>query len=200
VIDEVHGFLLRVFRRLPARARRTVVRSMTPSFYVGAICLVQRDDGRRLFVRHTYRRRWGTPGGLLGRNEDIRDAARREALEEIGLRVELVGEPTVVVDPASRRVDVIFAARPADDEDPDAARPRSPEIAECRWFAPDALPPLQHETAGALVTLARARRPGEAVDRLDPAPRRSGRSTTGRRSGAAASRGRAPRSGGSAPG
>ena len=200
MIDEVHGVLLRIFRRLPARARRTVVRSLTPSFYVGAVCLVQRDDGRRLFVRHTYRRRWGTPGGLLNRHEDIRDAARREALEEVGLRVELVGEPTVVVDPGSRRVDVIFAARPAEGEDPDVAAPRSPEIAECRWFLPDALPPLQHETAGALVTLARARRPDEAVDRLDPVLRRSGRSTAGRRSGAGAFPGRGPRSGGSAPG
>ena len=75
--------------------------------------------------------------------------------EEVGLRVELVGEPAVV-EALSRRVDVVFAARPAPGADPDAAAPGSPEIAECRWFAADDLPPLQHETAGAFVTPRRA--------------------------------------------
>ena len=78
---------------------------------------------RVLLVRHTYRQRWGVPGGLLNRGEEPRDAARREALEEVGLRVELVGEPAVVVDPGPRRVDVIFRARPADGADPDDVRP-----------------------------------------------------------------------------
>jgi 8-oxo-dGTP pyrophosphatase MutT (NUDIX family) len=200
VIERIHLLLLKLFRRLPAGARRTAVRALTPSYFVGVICLIQRDDGARLFVRHTYRRRWGTPGGLLNRGEDARDAGRREVLEEVGLPIELVGEPTVVVEPASRRVDVVFAARPAPGADPEAVAPRSPEIAECRWFAPDDLPVLQHETAGALVTLARATRPGEVVNQLDPPAPRRGRSTAGRRSGAAASRGRVPRSGGSAPG
>ena len=155
VIERVHRLLLQIFRRLPARARRAVVHAIAPSYYVGAIALVQRDDGARLFVRHTYRRRWGVPGGLVGRGEDPRDAVRREAREEVGLRIELVGEPAVVVDPETRRVDVIFAARPAPGEDPSSVAPRSPEIAECRWFAADDLPSLQHETAGALVVLAR---------------------------------------------
>ena len=70
MIERLHGLLLRVFRRLPTRARRAAVHTLTPSYYVGAICVVQRDDGRRLFVRHTYRKRWGTPGGLLNRGED----------------------------------------------------------------------------------------------------------------------------------
>ena len=155
VIERVHRLLLQIFRRLPARARRAAVHAIAPSYYVGAIALVERDDGARLFVRHTYRRRWGVPGGLVARGEDPRDAVRREAREEVGLRIELVGEPAVVVDPETRRVDVIFAARPAAGEDPSSVAPRSPEIAECRWFAADDLPPLQHETAGALVVLAR---------------------------------------------
>ena len=103
---------------------------------------------------------------------------RREALEEVGLRIELVGEPAVVVEPETRRVDVIFAARPVAGADPDAVAPRSPEIAECRWFAADDLPPLQHETAGALVVLA----PAE-LGRHGPAPtaraRRAGSPTHG---------------------
>ena len=75
MIERLHALLLRVFRRLPTRARRIAVRSLTPSYYVGAICLVQREDGRRLFVRHTYRRRWGTPDG----GQAARRAARARA-------------------------------------------------------------------------------------------------------------------------
>jgi NADH pyrophosphatase NudC (nudix superfamily) len=41
------------------------------------------------------------------------------------------------------------------DAEPDDAKPTSPEIAEVRWFATDALPDLQHETASALVALSR---------------------------------------------
>jgi 8-oxo-dGTP diphosphatase len=166
VIDEAYGLALRVFRRLPTRVRLALIHGGSPGYTVGAMCVVTRDDGARLFVRHSYRRRWGVPGGLAKRGEDARDAAVREAMEEVGLRVELVGEPTVVVEPESRRVDVIFAARPALGSDPDTVVPRSPEILECRWFPSGELPALQHETAGALVTLARARHPDEDVERV----------------------------------
>jgi NADH pyrophosphatase NudC (nudix superfamily) len=57
--------------------------------------------------------------------------------------------PTVVVDAAARRVDVIFTARPADERVTDVAA-CSAELLEARWFAPEELPALQHETATAL--------------------------------------------------
>jgi hypothetical protein len=69
--------------------------------------------------------------------------------------VTLVGEPAVVVDPGERRVDVVYAARLADGEDPEAAIPVSAEIVECRWFAADERPELQRETAQALAALDR---------------------------------------------
>jgi 8-oxo-dGTP pyrophosphatase MutT (NUDIX family) len=158
MLARLHLVLLKVYRRLPVGGRRFVVRRLAPSFSVGAICIVERSDGALLLVRHSYRKRWGFPGGLLARGEQPPDAARREAMEEVDLAIELVGEPTVVVDAKPRRVDVIFKARPADGVDADAVRPNSPEIVEVRWFPRRELPELQHEAAGALVTVARRER------------------------------------------
>lgn len=149
-----HRTALQIFRRLPTKARRLAVRTISPSFTVGAMCFIERQDGALLLVRHSYRSRWGVPGGLLKRGEDVADGARREVREEVGLDIELLGEPTVVVDPQPQRVDVIFRCRPLVETDPVTAR--SAEIVEARWFRPDELPELQFETAGALVTLARA--------------------------------------------
>jgi ADP-ribose pyrophosphatase YjhB (NUDIX family) len=155
VKEQLHGALLRLFRRLPTRLRLAAVHAFSPSYTVGAMCAIWRDDGALLLVRHSYRPRWGIPGGLCRARENVADGARREVREEVGLDVELVGEPAVVVDPFERRVDVVFAARLPDGR----AKPGvSAEIAESRWFPADALPPLQHETVSALGALGRLRR------------------------------------------
>ena len=163
-----HRGALRIFGQLPTSARRRIVRAVSPSFTVGAMCIIERDDGALLLVRHTYRERWGVPGGLLRKGEDVEDGARREVHEEVGLMIELLGEPAVVVDAEPQRVDVIFRCRPAIGSDVRDIRPRSPEIVEARWFRPDGLPELQFETAGALVRLARAA--VSPVDRPLPEP------------------------------
>jgi len=159
----LHRLALQVFRRLPVRARRRVVRTLAPGYTVGSICMIERPDGALLLVRQSYRKGWAVPGGLLKRGETPEDAARREVLEEVGLDIELVGEPAVVVAPTARRVDLVFRARPAPGADPAAAHPISPEIVEAEWFATDAFPDLQAETSGALVALARSARNPQAV-------------------------------------
>ena len=152
----LHRIALLVFRRLPTPMRRMAVRRLAPAFTVGAMCVIERADGRVLLIRHLYRKRWGVPGGLLQRGENANDAARREVFEEVGLDVELVGEPTVNVDAPPRRVDVVFRARPVDDVDANDARPCSVEVVDARWFDPTELPELQFETAQAIQALARA--------------------------------------------
>ena len=151
-----HTVLLAGYKRLPRPVRVFLIRRATPSFHVGAICVVERADGHILFVRQSYRRGgWGFPGGLLGRGEEPADAARREVGEELGIDVELDGLPVVVIDVAMRRVDVIFNARLADG----SARPEhtahSPEITDVRWFPPDELPELLPEATTALIQLGR---------------------------------------------
>ena len=132
------------------------VRRVAPSFTVGAMCVIERADGRVLFIRHLYRKRWGVPGGLLQRGETPSEAACREVLEEVGVAIELIGEPVVNVDAEPRRVDVVFRARPASDADADRARPCSVEVIDAQWFDPTDLPELQFETAQAIQALARA--------------------------------------------
>lgn len=152
----LHGLFLRFYRNLPTRLRRFVVRRSTPSFSVGSICVIQRDDGSILLVRLLYRGRWGFPGGLLKRGEHPAEAARREALEETGLDIEVVAAPAVVVAPKPRRVDVVYRCRPVTGSDPDSVQPGSAEVIETRWFRPDDLPELQHEASQALMALGRS--------------------------------------------
>jgi ADP-ribose pyrophosphatase YjhB (NUDIX family) len=147
---------LLIYQQLPTSLRRMVVRRVAPTFSVGAMCIIERADGRVLLIRHLYRQRWGVPGGLLQRHETPNDAARREVGEEVGLDVELIGEPAVNVDADPRRVDIVFRARPVNDTDADRVRPSSVEVLEARWFHPTELPELQFETAQAIQSLARA--------------------------------------------
>ncbi|MCB1005502.1 MAG: NUDIX domain-containing protein [Acidimicrobiales bacterium] len=158
--DRLHRFALRCYQRLPVLGRRWVVRTIAPSYTVGAMCIIERHDGAVLLIRHSYRSRWGVPGGLLNRREEPNVAARREVREEVGLAVDLLGEPAVVVDAVPQRVDLVYRARLAPGAGTDDIRPVSPEIAEVRWFPPDELPELQHETTTALMALARTDRDG----------------------------------------
>lgn len=148
--------LLAGYKRLPKRARALLISWGTPSFHVGAICVVERPDGHMLLVRQSYRRGgWGFPGGLLRRNEDPADAARRELREELGIDVELQGLPVVVVDSPARRVDVIFNAHLAEGSGEPEHTAHSPEITDARWFSPHALPSLLPEATAALIQLGR---------------------------------------------
>ncbi len=154
----LHRSLLVVYARLPRRLRIAVIHAFAPSFSVGTLCVIE-HDGEVLLVRHTYRARWGIPGGLLARSEHSEDAARREVREEVGIAITLLGPPEAVVEPRTRRVDLIFRASLSPGVDRDSARPGSPEIAEVRWFPRNELPPLQVESAGAFMALGRRSMP-----------------------------------------
>ena len=162
----MHRALLRVWALVPMGVRRVVVRAIAPSYTVGALCVIERPDGHLLFVRSAYRDDWGLPGGLLDRGEEPADGARREVFEEIGIAVDLLDPPAVVVDPDPQRVDVVFRARPVSLTEVARVQARSAEIVEVAWFAPDALPQLQTEAAEAMVALARQRAGGARTGTL----------------------------------
>lgn len=142
----------RVWQRLPRPARRWLVRRGTPAYTLGAIAVIERG-GEVLLVRLSYRRAWGLPGGLLDRREQPEAAVVREVAEEVGLAVDLVDAPTIVVEPSARRGDIVFRCRPAAGSDPDGVRARSTELVDARWFPADDLPPLHAEATAALRAL-----------------------------------------------
>ena len=63
-----------IFRIIPQKDRVRVI--------------VYRDDGKILLVRGRFsRQEWALPGGGVNRNESYEQAAVRETLEEIGLKI-----------------------------------------------------------------------------------------------------------------
>ncbi|QDO86912.1 NUDIX hydrolase [Ornithinimicrobium ciconiae] len=104
------------FRKMPGPLKRTLVRAGTPSYTVGAVCLIQHGD-EVLFLWQPHRRGWTLPGGLLGWGEDPADAVRREVLEEVGLTID-PGQPLAFgVHAATQQIDVIYRVAVTDRPD-----------------------------------------------------------------------------------
>lgn len=112
------------------------VRSTGPSYTLGGTCRIE-HDGRVLLVQTAYRRAWGMPGGLLKRREAPADGVQREVREEVGVDVDIVGEPIVVIDSDNRLVDFLFRGELANGASPDQVRAASSEIMSVRWFPLD---------------------------------------------------------------
>jgi 8-oxo-dGTP diphosphatase len=101
-------------------------------------------DGRVLLARRARppaQGQWDIPGGFLHADENPEDGARREILEETGLRVRLTGLLGVYMDRYGEDSDLwlmnlYYLAEPLDDAEPRAAD----DVSEVRWFAPDELP------------------------------------------------------------
>lgn len=85
--------LLRVWRDVPFPGwmRQIFLRVLNPSVMIGAMALIQDEQGRVLLIEHTYRRQvpWGLPGGWLKAAESPEAGLMREVMEETGLRVRI---------------------------------------------------------------------------------------------------------------
>lgn len=118
------------------------------------------DEGRILLVKEGYgMRRWGLPGGAQEPNEDSRQAAAREAMEETGLEVRVgdrVGEYRISYADGSEQLCVsVFYAEILGG----VLRPGAGEITETAWVHPDALPePLTNVAPAAIPDAARGLR------------------------------------------
>jgi ADP-ribose pyrophosphatase YjhB (NUDIX family) len=152
VIRRPYKMALGLYRRLPRFLRLFIIRRIAPAYTVGALCLVE-HEGRLLMLNQRHRRGWTFPGGLLNRGEDAGAAVVREVEEETGLRV-LVELPfAIVVDPSSRRVDVLYWVQ----ADHEPAVRAFGEALTARWVSPQDMGLVDDPTAEALAQFARFR-------------------------------------------
>jgi len=95
------------------------------------------QDSQVLLVRQSYVTGWFMPGGGVKRGETLEQAARREALEEVGAqlgKLELMGAYTNFAEWKTDH-NVVFLAEHAQ-----LTGPGDGEVAEARFFALDDLP------------------------------------------------------------
>lgn len=106
-------------------------------------------DGRLLLVRDSSSGPWGLIGGAVEPDEAPEDAARREALEEVGVAIEITGLRSVLGGPSYRvrydngdevsYVSTVYDAR----IDTGQPSPDFDEVQEIGWFSPIELTALQ---------------------------------------------------------
>jgi 8-oxo-dGTP pyrophosphatase MutT (NUDIX family) len=127
---------------------------VTPRFPIGAAVLIRDAHGRILLVQQTYRSSsvWLPPGGWVDRGETPQQAARREAWEEVGLRI-TVGRALAIGGGGYGEVTVLFEGQVLGEP----VLQLSDEIERADFFSLDALPPMAEQTwrwlAEALETL-----------------------------------------------
>lgn len=132
--------LLRVWRDVPfpSWVRRLFLRILNPSFMVGAMALIQDDEGRILVLEHTYRRDvpWGLPGGWLKTAESPESGLAREVREETGLDIsvdDLLGAAFW----GNSQLDLLYRCTVIQ-----GTYQPSDETGIHRWLAPEQLPEL----------------------------------------------------------
>lgn len=118
------------------------------------------DAGRLLLVHQRDRGQWGTVGGAIEPGESPAEAAVREAREETGLDLELVGLAAALGGPDFEMtypngdecayISIVFDAHVVGG----ALTPDGDEVTECRWFGRDDLASTDIGTVSRSVLLA----------------------------------------------
>ena len=121
----------------------------------GVKCILRRDGGEVLFVRHTYGGgEWELPGGSPRPREPPADTARREGREELG--IDLDWAPVGLTEAGGDGKTTTLYAFTAQVRDGADLRITPVEIAEARWAPPGAPPrPLGRDAPAVLALLAR---------------------------------------------
>ncbi|HUR68282.1 MAG TPA: NUDIX hydrolase [Candidatus Thermoplasmatota archaeon] len=140
---------------------------VSPALTVDAVLLKGHEVMLIRRARDPFKGSWALPGGFVEVGERVEDAARRELLEETGLRgdiVDLLGVwSDAKRDPRGHTVSVVFVCKIGgivigidDDRARHAGRagivdPRAgDDAAEAKWFALDKLPALAFDHADIL--------------------------------------------------
>jgi 8-oxo-dGTP pyrophosphatase MutT (NUDIX family) len=140
VRPRLRPILLRLWRDVPFPnwSRTLFLRLINPSVMVGAMALIQDEQGRILVLEHTYRKHlpWGLPGGWLKRAETPEMGLAREVLEETGLAVSV--DALLAAEFWERsQLDLLFRCTVTH-----GSYTPSDETGLHRWLYPHELPPL----------------------------------------------------------
>ncbi len=106
----------------------------------GVKCLIE-CEGEYLLIKHSYGSRmknWNLPGGGLKKNESVVNAVKREALEELDIKLTEVTEIKKYTSSAEYKVDTIhcFYSKVGKKD----FKINRSEILEAKWFPKDNLP------------------------------------------------------------
>jgi 8-oxo-dGTP diphosphatase len=131
------NFLAQLWRRVPSRVRRLMVRITNTRFTVTAGAVIFNDEGEVLLLKHIFRTGsgWGLPGGFLKPGEQPLAALRRELQEEIGLHLDHAEIFWARSFKRPRQVEILFRGKANDQP-----KPKSIEVERAEWFRTDALP------------------------------------------------------------
>lgn len=152
--DRAKRLVFRTFGALPKTLRLVIIRTIRPSWIAGSVAVIEREDGRWLFVRPVYRKGWALPGGLVDRGEHPATTVVREMKEELGLDVRVVSDGWVIVNSAQGRFETVFRVEFVDDVDPDEIEITTVELSDLGWFDP-AEPPMVEDETREVLALAR---------------------------------------------
>lgn len=124
-----------VWKKIPFRLRRTIVRATQASFTVSAAVIITGPDGKVLLLDHIIRPNsgWGLPGGFLEHGEQPEAGIKREIDEETGLQ--LFDLKMIRVRTFGSHIEMIFRARTSGEPNIDAR-----EIKGFGWFGYGELP------------------------------------------------------------
>lgn len=126
-----------IWRRVPKRLRRWVMRASQSRFAVSAGAIITNKDGRVLLLKHRFRPSpgWGIPGGFIEEGEQPDEALRRELREEVELELTDVKLFVVRAFNEPKQVEILFTAHAVDDTER-----LSFEIQKAGWFSVEELP------------------------------------------------------------
>jgi 8-oxo-dGTP diphosphatase len=135
-----------------------------PAVTVDVVLVTREPQPRVLLIRRKHEPfagKWALPGGFVDMNETLETAARRELIEETGVRIadleqlHTFGDPER--DPRGRTISVVYLAR----VDADQVQPRADDdAAEVGWHSLRKPPPLAFDHDQVLAC-ARRRLAGE---------------------------------------
>ena len=98
----------------------------------GVKAVIQRSDGKILFVRTTYGKGyWNFPGGRIDKQESPEDAVRREVLEEVGINLKSTQQLGTFLSTYEHKKDhvTVFSAKGSYD----VGKIQASEIRDYRW-------------------------------------------------------------------